>query len=109
MIEDNQPLMEKPGKRIVVGYYFYPKKTNELIQNKVLSNSAISQLVPIDFRYINKAQYAHFNVISLILLEILFQKILDLNKTKEIKFTKEEVHAIRTNYETIKDQFSGLM
>lgn len=83
MIEDNQPLMEKPGKRIVVGYYFYPKKTNELIQNKVLSNSAISQLVPIDFRYINKAQYAYFNVLECRDRRFYFKKSLTSIKPKK--------------------------
>jgi inositol-1,3,4-trisphosphate 5/6-kinase/inositol-tetrakisphosphate 1-kinase len=57
-----EPSMDRPNQSVVVGYYFYPKKTNELIQNGVLKNSLQVLMVPIDFRYFNQAQYQSINV-----------------------------------------------
>ena len=75
---------------MVVGYYFYPKKHNELLSYKLLISNENVLYLPIDFRFLNTKQYK--------LIHVLFHKIMDIYKSKEINLKKEEITLFQNNY-----------
>ena len=81
-----------------VGYYFYPKKQNELILYGVLNSNMKVRMLPIDLRFYNTEQFESLNV--------LFHKILDLNKITEIKFSEDEIRIMKDNYEKFIHEYS---
>ncbi|CAD8208594.1 unnamed protein product [Paramecium pentaurelia] len=72
-----------------VGYYFYPKKFNELIQFDALISNNNFNYIPIDFRFYNK--YIKIN--------LLFHRLMDIYKKKEINMKQNEVELFQQNYD----------
>ncbi|CAD8206195.1 unnamed protein product [Paramecium octaurelia] len=72
-----------------VGYYFYPKKFNELIQFEIFISNNNFNYLPIDFRFQNKYQ----------VIDLLFHKIMDIYKNKEINMKQDEVELFQQNYD----------
>ncbi|CAD8108498.1 unnamed protein product [Paramecium primaurelia] len=81
-----------------VGYYFYPKKFNELIQFQTLISNNNFTYLPIDFRFFNKY----------IQIDLLFHKIMDIYKNKEINMKENEVQLFQQNYDKFIQENSQL-
>ncbi|CAK65507.1 unnamed protein product (macronuclear) [Paramecium tetraurelia] len=88
-IQQVMSYFSKSQNPFTVGYYFYPKKFNELIQFDALISNANFNYIPMDFRFYNK--YIQINV--------LFHRVMDIYKKKEINMKQNEVELFQQNYD----------
>ncbi|CAD8119683.1 unnamed protein product [Paramecium sonneborni] len=88
-IQQVMSFFSKSENPFCIGYYFYPKKFNELIQFETLITNSNFNYLPIDFRFLNKYRK----------IDLLFHRFMDIYKSKEINMKQNEVELFQQNYD----------